>query len=86
VPNKILLAISLLTSLAALSATAQAGETISDKRYWPSEAKPSGNTTTAVQDAQSAFASSVLPLHTESLPKAYESAPAAHYHGGAKAP
>jgi hypothetical protein len=31
------LAISLLASLVSMSATANAGATISDKRYWPSE-------------------------------------------------
>ena len=35
------LAISLLASLVAMSATANAGATISDKRYWPSEVGPS---------------------------------------------
>lgn len=35
--TKPLLAISLLTSLVAMSATANAGATISDKRYWPGE-------------------------------------------------
>jgi hypothetical protein len=39
--TKPLLAISLLASLVAMSATANAGATISDRRYWPSEVGPS---------------------------------------------
>jgi hypothetical protein len=39
--TKPVLAISLLASLVAMSATANAGATISDKRYWPSEVGPS---------------------------------------------
>ena len=37
--SKHLLTMSLSLALAAVSATAQAGSTISDKRYWPSEAR-----------------------------------------------
>ena len=40
-PNKHLLTISLLLPLVAISATAQAGSTITDKSYWPNEAKQS---------------------------------------------
>jgi len=39
--TKHLLTISLLLPLVAISATAQAGSTISDKSYWPSEARRS---------------------------------------------
>ena len=56
-PNKHLLTISLLLPLVAISATAQAGSTISDKSYWPSEARqtaPIGNDSRA--DVSSAFA------------------------------
>ena len=38
---KRLLTISLLLPLLAISATAQAGSTITDKSYWPSEARQS---------------------------------------------
>ena len=38
---KHLLTLSLLMSLMAISATAQAGSTISDRSYWPSEARRS---------------------------------------------
>ncbi|EKS31774.1 hypothetical protein HMPREF9696_03995 [Afipia clevelandensis ATCC 49720] len=37
--KKSFLTISLLLPLVAISATAQAGPTISDKRYWPNEAR-----------------------------------------------
>jgi hypothetical protein len=53
------LAISLLASLVAMSATANAGATISDKRYWPSEVGPSAyrvvNTQHAPHDAFAAI-------------------------------
>jgi hypothetical protein len=39
--TKHLLKISLLLPLVAMSATAYAGSTISDKSYWPSEARQS---------------------------------------------
>lgn len=54
---KYLRIISLSLALATVSATAQAGSTISDKSYWPSEAgrsAPSGIGHRA--DARSAFA------------------------------
>ncbi len=55
--TKHLLAISLLLPLVAISATAQAGSTITDKSYWPSEARqiaPIGIGSRA--DVSSAFA------------------------------
>jgi hypothetical protein len=39
--TKHLLTISLLLPFVAISATAQAGSTITDKSYWPSEARQS---------------------------------------------
>jgi hypothetical protein len=47
--TKPLLAISLLASLVAMSATANAGATISDRRYWPSEVGPSAYRTVTTQ-------------------------------------
>jgi hypothetical protein len=38
--TKPVIAISFLASLVAMSATANAGATISDKRYWPNEVGP----------------------------------------------
>ncbi len=55
--TKPLLAISLLASLVAMSATANAGATISDRRYWPSEVGPSANHAVTTQHApRDAFA------------------------------
>ncbi len=55
--TKHLLTISLLLPLAAISATAQAGSTISDKSYWPSEARQSAPIRAESQsDVNSAFA------------------------------
>jgi len=55
--TKPLLAISLLASLVAMSATANAGATISDKRYWPSEVGRSACHTVTTQHApRDAFA------------------------------
>jgi hypothetical protein len=55
--KKHLLKISLLLPLVAMSATAYAGSTISDKSYWPSEARRSAPITTGSQaDLNSAFA------------------------------
>lgn len=55
--TKHLLTISLLLPLVAISATAQAGSTITDKSYWPNEAKQSTLMRTGSQaDPYSAFA------------------------------
>jgi hypothetical protein len=55
--RKSLITISFLLPLAALSGTAQAGSTISDKSYWPSEARPTIKQTIPSEDrARSAFA------------------------------
>jgi hypothetical protein len=56
-PIKHLLTISLLLPLLAITATAQAGSTISDKSYWPSEATQTAPLGAGSQaDANSAFA------------------------------
>jgi hypothetical protein len=59
--TKSLLSISLLLPLVAMSATAHAGSTITDKSYWPSEAKPAVHLTTGASQNKSrdAFASSM---------------------------
>ena len=56
--TKHLLKISLALPLLALSATAYAGSTITDKSYWPSEARQSAQTRTvgSQRDLNSAFA------------------------------
>ena len=59
--TKHLLAISLALPIFAMSASAYAGATISDKRYWPSEAK-SG---TAAGSAQSPVFAWEPPMTTQ---------------------
>lgn len=55
--RKRLLTISLLLPLVAISAAAQAGTTISDRRYWPSEVGPSAYGANSSQnELSSAFA------------------------------
>jgi hypothetical protein len=55
--TKHLLTISLLLPFVAVSATAQAGSTITDKSYWPNEARQSAPIRAASQtDPYSAFA------------------------------
>jgi hypothetical protein len=55
--TKHLLTLSLLMPLMAVSATAQAGSTISDRSYWPSEARQSAPPRTDLRpDVNSAFA------------------------------
>jgi hypothetical protein len=49
--KKPLIAISIALPLLAMSASAYAGATISDKRYWPSEAKPSAYVTGGTQSS-----------------------------------
>jgi hypothetical protein len=82
--TKHLLTISLLLPLVAISATAQAGSTISDKSYWPSEARQSAPIRAGSQtDVNSAFAydremSRVEPATTN------DGGSAPHYQGGPK--
>ena len=56
--TKHLLTLSLMLPLVAISATAHAGSTITDKSYWPSEARQSAqiNTVGSQRDLNSAFA------------------------------
>ena len=56
--TKHLLTISLLLPLVAISATAHAGSTITDKSYWPSEARQNAQDRTvgSQRDVTSAFA------------------------------
>jgi len=80
--TKHLLKISLLLPLMAISATAYAGSTITDKSYWPSEAR---RTVTAVQNKpSSAFASSVMTPRFQAAPMADESGNVRRYRGGPK--
>ena len=82
--TKHLLTISLLLPLVAISATAQAGSTITDKSYWPNEARQSTPIRAGSQtDLNSAFAydrpmSRLQPATTNSGGSAFR------YQGGPK--
>ena len=82
-PNKHLLTISLLLPLVAISATAQAGSTISDKSYWPNEARqgmPLGAGSRA--DVNSAFAYDQAATRLQ--PATFGSSSTQRYEGGPK--
>ena len=81
--TKHLLTISLLLPLVAISAMAQAGSTISDKSYWPSEARRSVPLRAGSQaDVNSAFA---YDRATSPLQPATNSSPSTQrYQGGPK--
>lgn len=82
--TKHLLTISLLLPLVAISATAQAGSTITDRSYWPNEAKRSAPIGAVSQtDPFSAFAyhpstSRLAPARTDG------GGPGLRYQGGPK--
>jgi hypothetical protein len=73
-----------ITLLAALSATAQAGSTISDKSYWPNEARQTAPTATFVgrRDLNSAFAYDRST--SGSVPSPSAGGAALRYQGGPK--
>ena len=85
--KKHLFTISLLLPLVAISATAHAGSTITDKSYWPSEARQSAQNRTgsSQSDLNFAFAydqaaSPLQPMTNTSDRSAWR------YHGGPKSP
>jgi hypothetical protein len=83
--KKHLLKISLVLPLVAISATAYAGSTITDKSYWPSEARQNAYGVTAAQnDPRSAFAYTVMTPRFQSAPMANEGGNARRYQGGPK--
>lgn len=83
--RKCLLTISLLLPLVAISAAAQAGATISDKRYWPSEVGPSAYRTVGSQNKlSSAFASDRMTSRFQVVPMAREGGNIPRYYGGPK--
>ncbi|UPK24188.1 hypothetical protein [Bradyrhizobium sp. 195] len=81
--TKSLLAITLL---AALSASAQAGSTISDRSYWPNEAKQPAQARTTIPQrspyAAFAYDRGALGYEAVTAPMAGESP--WRYHGGPK--
>lgn len=83
--TKHFLSISLLLPLLAISATAHAGSTITDKSYWPSAARPAVHSGTGVQSGpRDAFASSRDTMRSEATSTMGGSEP--RYHGGPKYP
>ena len=86
--TKHVLKISLLLPLVAMSATAYAGSTISDKSYWPSEARRSVQNTTvgSQRDLNSAFAYDRAASPLQPATTTNDGRPAWRYHGGPKSP
>jgi hypothetical protein len=83
---KRLFTISLLLPLVAISATAHAGSTISDRSYWPSEARQSVQATTvgSQRDLNSAFAYDRPAVRVQPAPSSSDAGSAWHYQGGPK--
>jgi hypothetical protein len=81
-----LLAFSLLLPLTAISATANAGATITDTRYWPSEARQSAQSRTVSSqgDLNSALAYDRATSSLRPAANANDGMSAWHYQGGPK--
>lgn len=80
-----ILKVSLLLSLAAISATAQAGTTISDKRYWPNEVRSGASSAGGSQaDLNSAFASTRTAPRFQTAPQMGAGGNVWRYQGGPK--
>ena len=84
--TKHLFTISLFLSPLALSASAQAGSTISDKSYWPSEARPSAQARTIGSPSDANASLAYDRAESRSLPTVNSSAAesAWRYQGGPK--
>ena len=84
--TKRLLTISLLLPLVAISATAYAGSTISDKSYWPSEARQSVQDKTggSQRDLNAAFAYDRAGSRLQPATNPDEAGSAPRYQGGPK--
>jgi len=80
------LVFSLLLPLTAISATANAGATISDKNYWPSEARQSVQhwTVGPQRDLNSALAYDRATSSLHPAANANDGTSAWHYQGGPK--
>jgi len=78
--------ISLLLPLMAISATAYAGSTITDKSYWPSEARPTAQISTvgSQRDLNSAFAYDRSAPRLQPATSPNEAGSAWRYQGGPK--
>jgi hypothetical protein len=84
--TKHLLKISLLLPLMAISATAHAGSTITDKSYWPSAARQSAQISTvgSQRDLNSAFAYDRSGTRLQPATSPNEAGSAWRYQGGPK--
>jgi hypothetical protein len=84
--KKHLLKISLLLPLVAISATAHAGSTITDKSYWPGAARQSAESRTVgwQRDFNSALAYDRAASRLQPAPNTYDVEPAWRYQGGPK--
>jgi len=84
--TKRLLTISLLLPLVTISATAYAGSTISDKSYWPSEARQSvqDKTVGSLRDLNTAFAYDRAGSRLQPATNPDEAGSAPRYQGGPK--
>ena len=84
--KKSMLTISLLLPLTAIFAAAHAGQTITDKSYWPNEAHRSiqSRTSAGQPDLNSAFAYDSLAYGPSRELSIGRSAPIRGYHGGPK--
>jgi hypothetical protein len=84
--TKHLFAFSLLLPLVAMSATAHAGSTITDKSYWPSEARQSAQNRTvgSQRDLNSAFAYDRAGTRLQPAMNPNEAGSAWRYQGGPK--
>ena len=84
--TKYLLTISLLLPLVAMSATAYAGSTITDKSYWPNEARQSAQTRTfgSPSDVNAAFAYDRAGSRLQPSTNTYDGGSAWRYQGGPK--
>jgi hypothetical protein len=84
--KKHLLKISLVLPLMAMSAAAYAGSTITDKSYWPNEARQSTQARTggSQSDLNSAFASTVMTPRLQAGPMSDDGGNVRRYRGGPK--
>jgi hypothetical protein len=84
--RKRLLTISLLLPLVAISATAHAGSTITDKSYWPNDARQSAQIRTGSlqNDLRSAFAYDRAASPLLPMANANDGGSAPRYQGGPK--
>ena len=84
--TKHILTLSLMLPLVAISATAHAGSTITDKSYWPSEARQGAqiNTVGSQRDLNSAFAYDREPSRLQPATNPNQSGSAWRYQGGPK--